>query len=339
MNTKKFDVVGIGNAIVDILVYKDVNFIKRNNLRFGRMKLISEDEINTIYRSISASTECSGGSVANTIVGVSSLGGKSAFIGKVSNDYFGKLFAEDLEKNDVTFHFSPSNLKSTARSLIFITRGDEENHKVERTMATYLGISVELSEKDIDEELITNSKLVVIEGYLLDSEPARKAVNKAISIAEKNNVEIAITLCDPECVMRHKDDFLKIIKNHAKICLGNFHEVSALLAISDTDEILKSLSTLCPISVMTMSENGSFIVNGKKVYVIDAKATDEVYDVTGAGDLYTSGFLYGYTNGYDLQISGNIAAYCATEVLKYIGARPLKSLKDVTDEVLKDFKK
>lgn len=339
MSTKKFDVVGIGNAIVDILVYKDINFIKRNNLRFGRMKLISEDEINTIYRSISASTECSGGSVANTIVGIASLGGKSAFIGKVGNDYFGKLFAEDLEKNNVDFHFSPSNLKATARSLIFITRGDEENSKIERTMATYLGISVELSEKDIEEEIIINSKLIVIEGYLLDSEPARKAVNKAIAIAEKNNVEIAITLCDPECVLRHRDDFLKIIQNHAKICIGNFDEVSALLGLSDTDEILKKLSTLCSISAMTMSERGSFVINGKKIYVIDAKKTDEVYDVTGAGDLYTSGFLYGYTNGYDLQTSGNIGAYCASEVLKYIGARPLKSLKDVTDEVLKDLKK
>ncbi|MFN5351831.1 MAG: adenosine kinase [Alphaproteobacteria bacterium] len=339
MTEKKYGVVGIGNSIVDILCYKSHDFLKTHHLRLGRMKLVSEDEVSTLYRSISSSTECSGGSVANSMVGFASLGGKSAFIGKVGNDYFGKLFADDLVKNDVFFHSLPATNKATARSIIIITRTneDDESSKIERSMATYLGVSSEFAEEDIDAKTIADSKVLLIEGYLLDSEKARNAIKKAIKIAEENKVEIAITLSDPECVLRHRDDFLKIIKDHAKIFIGNIHEVEALLQTNDRDEIIKKLADLCSISVMTMSEEGSYIINNKKIYMIDVKHCDEVYDVTGAGDLYAAGFLYGYTQGYNFSICGNIASYAASETLRYIGARPLKSLKDLPAQVLKDL--
>ena len=338
---KKYDILGIGNAIVDVLAYKDEAFLATNGLTKGGMTLVTLDEAEKVYREMGAATECSGGSAANTLAGFSMLGGNAAFIGKVKKDQLGDIFRHDITSSGVKF-VSEAAVEGapTAHCLIFVTKEEsqfENVEKIERTMATYLGASVTISEDDIDEELIKQSKIIYFEGYLWDSPSAKKAIEKAVKIAKENGVKVAFTLSDALCVDRHRADFLAIIKEYVDILFANEHEIEALYQETDMRKILYKVSAPCgdggepqaniEIVAITRSEKGSYVISGGSIYNIDAEKVENVYDVTGAGDLYASGLLYGYVNDLGFEKSGKLASLCAAEVIKYIGARPATKLE------------
>lgn len=337
MTEKSFDLVGIGNAIVDILAYKDESFLSEQSLPKGSMALVDESRANQLYDLLGAATECAGGSAANTLAGFSMLGGKSAFIGKVKHDQLGDIFRKSLERVGVTFPAAPaSDGLPTAKCLIMVTEeaGKFGNKpKIERTMATYLGASVSIGEDDIDEDTIRNAKIIYFEGYLWDSEPARNAVKKAIRIAKESGTKVAFTLSDFLCVERHHDEFIALVDNDIDILFANEHEIKALCGTSDIQKILYRLSGKCEVVLITRSEKGSYILMDDSVYPISAERVDDVYDVTGAGDLYASGFLYGYVNKFDPEKSGRLASLCAAEVIKYLGARPVTKLTDMLEKL------
>ena len=342
MTDKPIDIVGIGNSIVDIIAYKNNEFLQTYELEHGHMNLVNKEKLGQIYEHIGSSTKCSGGSVANTMVGMADLGAKTAFIGKVAGDEFGELFIDDLEKNNVEF-LRKSNVKSsdsasdfTGSSVILVTSEQDEegnNVKIERTMATYLGISANISEEDIEEEVIKNAKLIFIEGYLFDSESAQKAIDKATKLAKKYNAKIVFTLADPSLVERHHEKIYSMVKDSVDILLCNHKEAGALLKTDSIETIAEQLSKLVNISVFTQSHLGSYIIHGEHVYRVEPRMVD-VYDITGAGDLYAAGFLYAYLKNYDFEVCGLLGSYCASEVIQYIGARPIRSLKDVLNEVI-----
>jgi len=327
---KEYGLVGIGNAIVDILAYRDEKFLEENNLKKGTMSLIDEKEADRLYDLMGASTECSGGSAANTLAGFSMLGGKSSFIGRVRDDQLGEIFRLSLGKAGTEFNTpAATNGPATARCMVVVT--EEESSvgaatKVERTMATYLGAAASIKEEDIDEELIRNAEVLFFEGYLWDDENARKSINKAIAIAEESGCKIAFTLSDPLCVQRHKDDFLDMVENHIDILFANEHEIEELTGEGDIRKVLFAMKDKCETVVITRSEKGSYVLTEGDIYTIDAVLTDNVFDVTGAGDLFASGFLYGYVNGFGPDKSAQLGAMCATEVIQYLGGRPVTKL-------------
>ncbi len=333
MNNKKYDLLGIGNAIVDILAYKDNAFLAKNNLPEGSMALIDEAKSDELYKAMGAATECSGGSAANTLAGFAMLGGSAAFIGKTKNDQFGKIFRKSLNKVGVSFDTPASNDgEPTARCLVFVTEKDAQfgnPPKVERTMATFLGAAGKIFEDDINEEVANNSSIVFFEGYLWDNDNARAAIRKAIDIVHSNGGKVAFTLSDTLCVGRHKDDFLKLVENDVDILFANEHEIEALCGSNDIRTVCNYANGKCETICVTRSEKGSYVISNGKIYTIEAEKVDNVYDVTGAGDLYAAGFLYGYVNELGLQKSGELGSKCAAEVIKYIGARPVTDLKDL----------
>lgn len=329
----KFDVAGIGNAIVDILTYTDDAFLAKQGLVKGSMTLIDEKRAAVMYKYMGAATECSGGSAANTIAGIAALGGKTAFIGKVADDQLGSIFRHDMKSLDV--HFPTKPLKgstATASCLVFVT-GDERDPskkavKAERTMATFLGACKELTERDIDEEIIKNSQVTYCEGYLWDEENAKRAITKAIDLAHAHNRKVSFSLSDAFCVERHRDEFHNLIDNSIDILFANQYEIMSLYQEEDLRKIFPKIKGKCEVVVVTRSEKGSVIITNDEVHEVPVQPTT-VYDVTGAGDLYASGFLYGYVKGYELTKCGKLGALAAAEVLKYLGARPLSKLSDL----------
>lgn len=326
----KFDVLGVGNAIVDILAYTDDDFINQYQLNKGTMTLIDEKRAETLYRAMGAATECSGGSVANTITGLASLGANTAFIGKVKNDPFGTIFYRDMKGQNVHFTTPPATSgKPTAQCLVFVTRNENEGRvkTAERTMATFLGATTQWEPGDMDMDLVAQSKVMYVEGYLWDNPEAKKAVLEAIKVAHENKRKVAFSLSDPLCVIRHREEFLELLNGKVDILFANEKEVRALFGLTDIRKILFKLGEMCEAAAVTRSEKGSFIVtrNGE-IHSIDPVLVDEVYDVTGAGDLYAAGVLYGYTHGLDWNKAGKLGSQCAAEVIKYLGARPLVKL-------------
>lgn len=337
MTAKKFDIVGIGNAIVDILAYHDEKFLKKHGLAKGAMTLIGETESKKLYKQMGSATECSGGSAANTLAGFAMLGGKAAFIGRVKDDQFGNIFFHDLNKSGVSYNTPKAKEgKPTASCLIFVTEEKDKvtkKPKIERTMATYLGASVEVNENDIDENLIKSAKIMYFEGYLWDSPSAKKAIRKAIDIAKKNKVKVAFTLSDPLCVGRHKKEFAELIAKDIDIFFANEHEAEALYDENDIRKIIPRLDGKCETAIVTRSEKGSYILTAGSIHAVEAERVDNIYDVTGAGDLYASGFLYGYVNNMSPQKCGKLGGICAAEVIKYLGARPLSKLSDLINRL------
>jgi sugar/nucleoside kinase (ribokinase family) len=339
MTEAKFDIVAIGNAIVDILALKDRKFLERHKLAHGVMTLTDEKTSEKLYKEMGAATECSGGSAANTAVGFAMLGGRAAFIGKVASDGLGEVFRKDMKAEQVFFD-TPAIVKGieTARCLIFVTKENGEfggPEKAERTMATYLGACTKLTEADMDEELIKASKITYVEGYLWDELPAINAIKKAIRIAKKAGREVAFTLSDPFCVDRHRDAFLTLLKNEIDILFANEHELSSLFQDKDISRCIERLKTETGVktAAITQSDKGSYILSDGNLVRINAIRLDDVYDVTGAGDLYASGFLYGYVNGYGPEKSGKLATLTATEVIKYLGGRPLSKLSALLQQL------
>lgn len=321
------DVIGIGNAIVDVLASTEESFLIEHRLDKGIMTLIDTERAHGLYEAMGPSIEVSGGSAANTIAGIASFGGNTAFIGKVRNDPLGKIFSDDIKAIGVDYRTLPATEgATTARCLIFVTPD------AERTMQTYLGISIELRPGDIDPHAIEDSQITYLEGYLFDPPEARKAFVKAAEIAHAAGRQVAFTLSDPFCVDRHRSDFLDLISQHIDIVFANEEEIKSLFQVDDFDLVPQLLRGYCGIAALTRGEKGSIIVSRDDVKSVDAAPVDCVADTTGAGDLFAAGFLYGYTNGHSLLNSGRIGSLAAAEVISHYGARPQISLKKLLGE-------
>ena len=325
----KFDVIGIGNAIVDVLVHADDGLLEAEGLTKGAMALISAEEAGSLYEKVGPAVECSGGSAANTIAGLASLGGAGAFIGKVHDDRLGAVFRHDITALGVAFHTPPTKSgPPTATSLILVTPD------AQRTMQTFLGACVELGPDDIDEDLIAAARITYLEGYLWDPPEAKKAFIKASEVAHKAGRKVSLSLSDPFCVERHRADFLDLAEHHVDILFANEEEITSLYQVDTFDECLQAVRGHCEIAALTRGEKGSVIVSNDEIHIIDARPVDKVVDTTGAGDAFAAGFLFGVTAGRDLATSADLGGIAAAEVISHMGARPDVSLKALVEEKL-----
>jgi len=319
-STANFDVVGIGNAIVDVLSFADEKLINAHGLTKGSMTLVDESRSEMLYKQMGPTTACSGGSVANTLAGMASLGARTAFIGKVKHDQLGTIFKHDMHAFGVTFTTSMLERgPATANCLVYVTPD------AQRTMATYIGACSRVSETDIDQAIIEQSAVTYIEGYLWDTETAKAAIRKAIKHARAANRKIAFTLSDIFCVDRHRDEFLQIIGD-VDIVFANEAELKSLYQIDDIDAALAKVKGVCPIVTVTRSEKGSTVLTPHLVEHIDAAPVARIIDTTGAGDLFASGFLFGLTRGWDLAACATLGNRCAAEIITQVGARSLRPL-------------
>ena len=322
--SKKNKALGIGNAIVDAVCKVNENFLKSHNLQKGTMKLINEDELKKLQNKVKPSEFIAGGSVANSIVGLSSFGNQVYFIGKLNNDLFGKKYFENLRKENVGFNFNNETYKdSTGICFVFITPDGE------RTMTTYLGIANKLSEKEVNHKEIEQSELILIEGYLWDTPEAKNAISKSIEIAIKNSTLVSLSLSDVFCVERYKKEFLDLTKNKIDLLFGNEGEFKSLFEYDNIEKIIQELSTLNKIFVITMGEKGVTLVHKKEIVKVPSERIEKVVDLTGAGDLFASGFVHGFINKMGFEKSLKLGTKSAAEIIKILGARPKKKLSDL----------
>ena len=322
-----FDVLGVGNAIVDVLAHADDAFIDTHGLAKGAMTLIDEDTASRLYDAMGPAVECSGGSAANTIAGLASLGGSGAFIGKVCDDELGAVFRHDIRALGIAFEtLLAGDSAPTARCLILVTPD------AQRTMQTYLGACVELGPDDIDDELVAAARVCYLEGYLWDRPEAKEAFRKAARISHQAGHRVSLSLSDPFCVDRHRDDFLSLVEDHVDILFANEEEILSLYQADTFDAALQRVCGHCEIAALTRGEKGSVIVSGDQVHVVDAAPAERVVDTTGAGDAYAAGFLHGLSDDHDLAACARIAGIAAAEVIAHMGARPEISLKDAVAE-------
>ncbi len=319
----RFDVIGIGNAIVDVLAHADDTFLAAQGLSKGTMTLIDAGVADALYDKMAPAVECSGGSAANTIAGLASLGGRGAFIGKVSDDQLGAIFRHDIRALGISFDTPPAvGGPSTARCLVFVTPD------AQRTLQTYLGACVELGPPDIDAGQIAAAKITYLEGYLWDPPAAKEAFVKAARIAHEAGRRVALSLSDPFCVDRHRDDFTDLVEHHVDILFANEHEIVSLYRVDRFDDALQAVRGRCDIAALTRSEKGSVVVSGDEIHVVDAEPARAV-DTTGAGDAYAAGFLYGLTRGLPLAQAARIGGLAAAEVISHFGARPETPLREL----------
>lgn len=329
MTSAAHDVTGIGHAVVDVISHAEDSFLTQHKMDKGAMMLIEQDQATAIYGDMGPGVESSGGSAANTMAGVASLGGKAAFIGKVRDDQLGEVFAHDIRSIGVTFKTAAATEgAATARCLILVTPD------AQRTMNTFLGAAAEFSPEDVDEEIIRAAQVTYLEGYLWDRDAAKAAFLKASEIAHAADRKVALTLSDAFCVDRHRESFLDLVDGHVDTLFANEAEIKSLFQCDSFDEALQQVRGKCEVAALTRSEKGSVIVSGDEVHVVDAEPVEKVVDTTGAGDQYAAGFLYGLTNGYGLARAGRIGAIAAAEVISHLGARPEVSLKDLVAEKL-----
>ena len=310
------DVVGIGNAMVDVLARADDAFLDAHGLAKGAMTLVDAAQSDALYEAMGPGVEISGGSAGNTMAGVAALGGIGAFIGKVRDDQLGGVFGHDIRAAGVQFDTpAATDGASTARCLVLVTPD------AQRTMCTYLGACVELGPDDVDAALIAAAEVTYLEGYLWDPPRAKEAFRKALGIAHANGRRVALTLSDPFCVDRHRAEFRELAADHIDILFANESEIMSLYEVDDFDAALQQVRGDCAVAALTRSAKGSVIVAGDEVHVIDAHPVAEVVDATGAGDLYAAGVLYGLTRGWDLASAGRLGGLAAAEVISHIGAR------------------
>jgi sugar/nucleoside kinase (ribokinase family) len=328
MAAPRYDVIGIGNAIVDVIARAEDDFLVAQGMHKGAMALIDEARAEKIYQAMGPAVESSGGSAANTIVGVASFGGRAAFVGKVKDDELGRAFAHDIRAARVAFESKPADDgPATARCYIMVTPDGE------RTMNTYLGAAQELTPADIDEEKIASAALTYLEGYLWDPPQAKEAFIKAAAVAHKAGRRVALTLSDSFCVDRYRAEFLSLIrKGTVDIVFSNEHELHSLYETADFDSAVKALRADAKLAVVTRSEKGCVVVTRKEVEAVQAMPIDRVVDVTGAGDLFAAGFLTGLARGKDQRTAARLGALAAAEVIQHIGARPAVSLKALATE-------
>jgi sugar/nucleoside kinase (ribokinase family) len=327
MAERAYDVVGIGNAIVDIIARCDDAFLSKHDLAKGFMRLVPAEEAGRLYEAMGPAIERSGGSAANTIAGLASFGARCGFIGRVAGDQFGGIFRHDIRSLGVTYETPPSvDGAPTARCLILVTPDGE------RTMNTYLGVSVDFAPPDVDEDLIAAAKIVYLEGYLFDREEAKAAFKRAAKLARLGGAKVALTLSDAFCVDRHRDDFRTLIRDGADIVFANEKEITALYEVNSFAEAADAAMQDCELAVLTRSEAGSVIVARGETIAVDPAPVAAVVDVTGAGDLYAAGFLFGLTRGAPLAACGRLGSLAAAEVIGHIGARPEVSLRKLAQE-------
>ncbi|MGH6864864.1 MAG: adenosine kinase [Methyloceanibacter sp.] len=326
MTEKTYDVVGIGNAIVDIIARCDEGFLTKHDLAKGFMRLIDADEAGRLYEAMGPAIERSGGSIANSIAGLASFGAKCGFIGRVAADQFGGIFRHDIRSLGVAYTTKPATDGTpTARCLILVTPDGE------RTMNTFLGASVDLTPGDIDASLINAAKMVYLEGYLFDRDEAKGAFREAARMAKKAGAKVALSLSDPFCVDRHREDFRALVRNGADIVFANEKEITTLYEMNSFDEAADAVLADCEIAVLTRSEAGSVIVANGESIAVPAARVAKVVDATGAGDLYAAGFLYGLTSGAPLETCAELGSIAAAEVIGHIGARPEVSLRELAE--------
>ncbi|MGE4312646.1 MAG: adenosine kinase [Pseudobdellovibrionaceae bacterium] len=323
MDDTKYGLLAVGNAIVDVLAKTDDAFIgsqRVKGMEKGAMSLIDAARAEELYALMGQTTEMSGGSAGNTMAVYAALGGTGAYIGKVGNDQLGEVFRHDLTAQGITF---PENISTTdtptARCLILVTPD------AERTMNTYLGACVELTPKDIDDELVRSAQVTYLEGYLFDPPLAKEAFYKTASIVKVSGRKLALSLSDAFCVNRHKDDFLDLVNNHVDILFANEEEIMALYG-GDYASACQKAADKCEIVCATQGASGSIIYVNGKTYPIQPVKPRELIDTTGAGDAYAAGFLYGYTEGFEYEECGALASACASTVISQIGPRPMGSL-------------
>ncbi|MGD9538608.1 MAG: adenosine kinase [Alphaproteobacteria bacterium] len=326
MSDSRLDVVGIGNAIVDVISNADDAFLIRHGLDKGAMRLIDEETAERLYGEMGPGLECSGGSAANSMVALAGLGGRAAYIGKVKDDTLGRVFAHDIRASGVTFDSSYANSgAATARCLILVTPD------AQRTMNTFLGASTDFGPDDLQINLIAAAKITYLEGYLWDKPAAKEAFRQAVSHAHSNGRKVALSLSDPFCVDRHRADFLKLIKDEVDILFANEAELRSLYEADEFDKALQQVRGHCEVAALTRSEKGAVVVSGDELHVIDAAPVARVVDTTGAGDFYAAGFLYGLANGFDLARCGRLGALAAAEVIGHFGARPESPLAPLVE--------
>jgi sugar/nucleoside kinase (ribokinase family) len=328
MTDAKYDVLGIGNAIFDVLVKTDEAFLAAHGMTKGGMALIDEPRAASIYRDMGPATEMSGGSAANTIVGIAGFGARTAYIGKVKDDQIGRLYTHDIRAAGVAFDTRPaSGGPATGCSYILVTDDGE------RTMNTYLGAAQDLSPADIDAAEIAASKMVYLEGYLWDPKSAKEAFVKASTIAHDAGREVALTLSDAFCVDRYRGEFLDLMRNGTvDVIFANEAELHSLYQTSDFDTALKQLRDDAKLGVVTRSEKGCVVASRNNVIAVPAFPIDRIVDTTGAGDLFAAGFLFGLVRGAGYENAGRLGALAAAEVIQHIGARPQVSLKELAKQ-------
>jgi fructokinase len=309
-------ILGIGNAIVDVFVKVDDNFLSKNKLIKGSMKLIEKNEFETLKDTIKIEKIEAGGSVANTMAGISYLGGNSSFIGKVNADEFGKIYKKSLEKIKVNFTYSEKNENlSTGASIIFITPDSE------RTMCTYLGVSSQLSKDDINEDHIKDHELIFLEGYLWDKGISEEMFKHVINLAKNNNIKIAMSLSDIFCVTRHRNDFFKLLINDLNILIGNENEINQLMQKNNLQDSINELKKVNKLIVITRSENGSVAVFNNEITYCESIKVGNILDLTGAGDLFASGFLKEYLDKSNIKKCLQTGSELAAKIIQKIGAR------------------
>jgi sugar/nucleoside kinase (ribokinase family) len=318
------DVIGIGNAIVDVIAHADESVIGREGLAKGAMTLIDAERAEALYERMGPAIESSGGSAGNTMAGIASLGGKGGYIGKVRDDLLGKVFRHDMTAIGVQFATpAAADGPGTARCLILVTEDGQ------RTMATYLGACIELGPEDIDPALLGAAQITYLEGYLFDPPRAQDAFRIAARAAHAAGRQVALSLSDPFCVGRHRAAFRELVKTDVDILFANEHEICSLHETENFDEAAAAVRGHVGIAALTRSDKGSLVLAGGNSHRIAAAPVARVVDTTGAGDLYASGFLYGLTHDKPLALCGELASLCAAEIISHIGARPEVSLQEL----------
>ena len=318
----EFDVVGIGNALVDVIAHADDAFIHRESLVKGSMTLIETERAVSLYTALGSAVEMSGGSAANTMCGIASLGGRAAYIGKVSDDDLGLVFGHDLRAVGVAFRPGvPEADMPTGRCIIVVTPD------AQRTMNTYLGVSSLLCVPDVDLATVAAGRVLYMEGYLFDRPEAKQAFRRAAQVAHEHDRMVSLTLSDSFCVDRHRDDFRALVADEVDILFGNEDELMSLYQVETFDDAVSAVRRDCSLAAITRGSLGCVIVTSGDVIHVSAEPVQHVLDTTGAGDLFASGFLFGYTHDRDLAECARLGSIAAAEVISHVGPRPLVELR------------
>jgi sugar/nucleoside kinase (ribokinase family) len=320
------DVVALGHPLVDVLTHETDDVVERTKVERGAMTMVDAARSDEIYAQLGPAQETSGGSAANTTAGVASFGGRAAFIGRIADDTFGRVFTHDLKSIGVEFDAIPATDGSPTGRCLVIVGADAE-----RTMCTYLGAGAEFGERDVDAaaDRIAGAAVTYLEGYLWDEARAKDGIRRAASLARDAGRRVALTLSDPFCVERHRDEFRALVETDVDVLFANEHEITMLYEVDDFDEAARRVADAVEIAALTFGPKGSVILGGGARHDIGAEPVERLVDTTGAGDLYAAGFLFGLTRGRDLATCGRLASIAAAEVISHLGARPEVSLAEL----------
>ena len=329
MSEPSLDVVGVGNALVDVISHESDEFIDAHGLAPGTAVMVDLARVEALYADLGPAEELSGGSAANTMAGLASLGSSVAYIGRVRDDQLGEVFTHDLRAIGVRFEVPPATEgPGTGRCLVMVTPD------AQRTMCTYLGTSSDLGPEAVDESLVADASVTYLEGYLWDQPPAKQAIQRAASAARAAGRRVAMTLSDPFCVERHRAEFRALVEGHVDVVFANEVEICSLYEVDSFDDALERVRGHCEIAALTRGSAGSVVLSGDVVHAIAAHPVERVVDTTGAGDQYAAGFLHALTHGRDLETCGRLASLAAAEVIGHVGARPATSLAELAAPLL-----